>query len=483
MALRLQIVSRHRQSLGERGMREFGHSGGTIGRSLESDWVLPDSQRYLSSRHASIDYRSGSYYIVDSSTNGVYVNEAEQPVGRGNPQRLFSGDRIRIGEYEMQVEIVAEDDTGAEFTGSHEDPVSRNQRVPPPDPTRADLVPGHEITAVGIEWMIDEEADQEDARKAAKQHAANGANLRLADDPPRAKANAKAQLKPDSADPPPIRPAPPPVSAAAHIKATSKPPPDPPPKPKKPVPKTNGASAAPAAPSARPPPSAPPARTEPTSSASAPATSAASAGPAVGLDAFFRGAGLPALKLDEKQTEQTLHRLGQIMREVILGVSENLHLRADQKNALRIPTTTIQPQRNNPLKFSASVEEALTNLLFRQSGEYLGAVDAIRETFTDVKQHQQHLLSAIRTAVADYIGRLDPEELESKFSNGKRGIMNAANKLKYWDLYKDLYQVVANNEPGQFPQQFLEELSRAYETEDSRGAASTAAKNPNAKLG
>ncbi len=60
--------------------------------------------------------------------------------------------------------------------------------------------------------------------------------------------------------------------------------------------------------------------------------------------------------------------------------------------------------------------------------------------------------------------------------------MNAANKLKYWDLYKDLYQVVANRQPGQFPQQFLEELSRAYENEDARTAPSTAARNPNAKL-
>ena len=90
---------------------EFGHNGGTIGRSLESDWVLPDGQRYLSSRHASIDFRSGSYYVVDTSTNGVYVNDGEQPVGRGNPQRLFTGDRIRIGEYEMSVEITDEDDT------------------------------------------------------------------------------------------------------------------------------------------------------------------------------------------------------------------------------------------------------------------------------------------------------------------------------------------------------------------------------------
>ena len=68
MPLRLQIISRHRQGLGERSSKEFGREGGTIGRSLESDWVLPDGQRYVSSRHASIDYRSGSYYIVVRET-------------------------------------------------------------------------------------------------------------------------------------------------------------------------------------------------------------------------------------------------------------------------------------------------------------------------------------------------------------------------------------------------------------------------------
>ena len=157
------------------------------------------------------------------------------------------------------------------------------------------------------------------------------------------------------------------------------------------------------------------------------------------LDAFFRGAGLPAQRLDDKQAEQVLHRLGQLMREVVLGVTENLHLRAEQKNVMRVPTTTIQPQNNNPLKFSASVEEALNNLLFRDSAEYLSAVDAVRETFGDIKQHQQHILAALRTAVVDYVGRLDPDELENKISNGRAGaLINAANKLKYWDLFKDL---------------------------------------------
>jgi type VI secretion system protein len=467
MALRLQIVSRHRQSLGERGGMEFGHNGGTIGRSLESDWVLPDGQRYLSSRHASIDFRSGSYYIVDTSTNGVYVNDAEQPVGRGNPQRLFTGDRIRIGEYEMSVEITDEDDTRETLANDrHVDPVTRAQRVPPPDPTRADMVAPHEITAVGIEMLISEDTEVGHIQRVAK---ANAANLRLEDDfstthpqgapqpPPKISAGPPERAAAAPATPAPASPAakriePPPVSAAARIVQRAAPPP-PPPKPPVPAP----AAKAPA------PVVAPP----------APAAAAAPS-----LDALFRGAGLQPQRLDEKQIEQVLHRLGQILREVVLGVSENLHLRTEQKNVMRVPTTTIQPQNNNPLKFSAGVEESLNNLLFRDSPEYLTAVEAVREAFGDIKQHQQHLLAALRVAVVDYVNRLDPDELESKIGRG--GLMQAANKLKYWDLYKDLYQVVSQHQPGQFPHQFVEDLAHAYELEASRAALPAAGRQTKA---
>ena len=449
MALRLKIISRHQQSLGERAAMEFGQSGGTIGRSLESDWVLPDGQRFLSSRHASIDFRSGSYYIVDTSTNGVYVNDSDQPVGRGNPQRLFTGDRIRIGEYEMSVEITGDDDThGTLIEEGHVDPVSKAQRVPPPDPTRGDLVSPHEITAVGIEMLISDEAETGDFQRMTK---ANAASLRLEDDFAQTNPQSKPAPKPKESerspeppafeldldafdlDEPPTapvkRPDPPPVSAAARI----------------------------APPAPKPEPAAAPAP-KPSPVASAPP-----------LDAFFRAAGLQPQRLDDKQTEHVLHCLGQIMRELVLGVSENLHVRAEQKNVLGVSTTTTEPHNNNPLKFSATVEEALGNLLLRDSAEYSPAVDAVREAFGDIKQHQQHLLAAMRTALVDYIGRLNPEELENKIGRG-HSLLGAANKLKYWDLFKDLFAVVSQCEEGQFPHQFIEEMSRAYELEASQSA-------------
>jgi len=469
MALRLQIISRHRQGLGERGAMDFGHNGGTIGRSLESDWVLPDGQRYLSSRHASIDYRSGSYYIVDTSTNGVYVNDAEQPVGRGNPQRLFSGDRIRLGEYEISVDVVDEDDTRETLANDrHIDPVDAAKRVPAPDPTRADMVAPHEITAVGIEMLISDEVEIGDIQRIGRN---NAANLRLEDEP------AASTHVPSPAPPVPKRIEPPPVSAAARLAHTM----------------TKSRESTPVSPPVAPPPAAtrstapaaPAVAATRTTTPPAPPAAPATAAPVASsqaLTAFLRGAGLPTRKIDEPQATEIMHRLGQVLREVVLGFNDNLHLRSDQKQALRLPTTTIQPQNNNPLKFAASVEEALNNLLFRDSAEYLPAVDAVRETFHDIKQHQQHLLASVRAAIDGYVAKLDPEELENKVSNGRHGLIHAANKLKYWDLFKDLYVVVTSHQPGQFPSQFLEELTRAYELEASR-AASPAASPIKTKLG
>ena len=222
MALRLQITSRHRQALGERGTKEFGRDGGTIGRSLESDWVLPDGQRYISSRHASIDFRSGSYYIVDTSTNGVYVNDAEQPVGRGNPQRLFTGDRIRLGEYEIGVEIDEEESTTEQLSDNdHVDPVARAQRVPPPDPTRADLIQPDEITAVGIEVLLKEDAEFGELQRAAKLAASS---LRLEEDPAERPSEPPARTaapKANAPTPSVERAQPPPVSAAARVAPTA----------------------------------------------------------------------------------------------------------------------------------------------------------------------------------------------------------------------------------------------------------------------
>lgn len=110
MALQLEIVSEHRDIVGDDAVREFRETGGTIGRSLQNDWILPDPDRFISGRHATIDFKGGIYYLLDTSSNGVYINGDCEPIGKGNPRRLFNGDRIRFGDFEMVVSIDSGED-------------------------------------------------------------------------------------------------------------------------------------------------------------------------------------------------------------------------------------------------------------------------------------------------------------------------------------------------------------------------------------
>lgn len=105
MALTLKIVSEHSDLVGDDQVREFHEEGGTIGRALNNDWILPDPDRYISGRHATIDYKGGMYYLADTSSNGVFMNGEMEPVGKGNPRRLFDGDRMRMGDFEFDISI------------------------------------------------------------------------------------------------------------------------------------------------------------------------------------------------------------------------------------------------------------------------------------------------------------------------------------------------------------------------------------------
>ncbi|AMX01383.1 type VI secretion system-associated FHA domain protein TagH [Microbulbifer thermotolerans] len=83
----------------------FTPAGGSLGRADSNDWVLPDPERVVSSRHALITFSDNQYYLVDESTNGTYLNQAENPVGKGNRVPLNDGDILGIGDYQLKVTL------------------------------------------------------------------------------------------------------------------------------------------------------------------------------------------------------------------------------------------------------------------------------------------------------------------------------------------------------------------------------------------
>ncbi len=110
MALRLKIVSDNASAAGDNPRWTFGVNGGRIGRNSSNDWVLRDPDRYVSGRHAEIEHRGGTWMLRDTSTNGTFVNDSDEALGPDRLHQLSSGDRFRIGEYEIEVEITGSND-------------------------------------------------------------------------------------------------------------------------------------------------------------------------------------------------------------------------------------------------------------------------------------------------------------------------------------------------------------------------------------
>ena len=79
------------------------------------------------------------------------------------------------------------------------------------------------------------------------------------------------------------------------------------------------------------------------------------------LAAFLRGAGLGAARLENPVA--TMERLGAAFRAAVAGLRAVMIARASVKGEFRIEQTMIRASGNNPLKFSADDDDALSALL------------------------------------------------------------------------------------------------------------------------
>ncbi|KFB21078.1 hypothetical protein PGPR2_02690 [Pseudomonas aeruginosa PGPR2] len=105
MPLRLTITSYHKLTPGQCSEKVLDQGQLTIGRGPDNDWVLPDPERLVSSRHCTILNRDGVYYLTDTSTNGVLLVNAGHRLRRGNSEPLQDGETVRLGEYDILVQL------------------------------------------------------------------------------------------------------------------------------------------------------------------------------------------------------------------------------------------------------------------------------------------------------------------------------------------------------------------------------------------
>ena len=519
MPLTLEVVGRKAVQMGGNARKVF-QRGGTIGRLRDNDWVFPDE--YISGHHAKISFVDGNYLIEDTSTNGVFVNSPQNRIPRGQAYALQDGDTVYVDDYEVRVSL-SNDYSSVEPSTAGLFPSAGNAPRRSESPFMVDDAPAGAADTDPMRLLGLESAPaiRTGPRAAAL---ASGSPLSQhyrppAAPPPIPMQSASAESAHDTGpedydpfaadEPPSMQRAPPPVSAPQ--KQASKPAPSARPGIRSPLQHANVTSPI-------PPPSvaqgsSTPRRSNapmvPNAAASgrqpAPqwpepmAMGASSASPAARPNAHYSGvtgpqsrgpetdrrgpragsragdldfaALLAAAGLESGRVSPDLaQQFGKIMRVVVSGLMDVLQARGKIKDEFRMRLTTFKQKDNNPLKFSANVEDALHNILVKRNAAYLGPVEAFEDAFQDVRNHQMAMLAGMRVAFDAMLAEFEPERLQKDFDEQmkSKSFLSASAKSRYWELYCKRFRDTVNDADSSFRNLFGDEFSRAYEDQLAR---------------
>ncbi len=469
-----------------------------MGRGDDNTWVLDDPELFLSSLHCEFSFEGGQYYITDRSTNGTFYNGSVDPMGKGIRQAVSNNDHFIIGDYEFSISIQEQ----SANKGLANDPFSNagggivssipGDRLFEPDSSLDNYASGpfDGGQAQGAELFASSasNADPLAALDKAKGRAtplpvegppftsddlfssathSDGANLlnQQVDWPePIPQSNdAPLNVIPDDWD----------MDSNDSIEVAHE------------LPMAPVSTAAPVVPETVIP------RDE--SSAKERALemvnqkllaevkalkyqiSSSLKVPADGgsVDTTFINAlGFSDRNLSYTEINQINQLAGEVMREMISGMMQVLGSRSAIKNEFRMNVTTIQPVENNPLKFSANVDDALENMFLKQGNAFKQPLDAVREGFEGVAEHQVAILAGIREAFKAVIDRFDPITLEERFGKQRGGLLPGSQKAKNWEAYIAYYDELSGDVDKSFQYLFGDGFVRAYEDQLQKLAVS-----------
>lgn len=411
MALRLRIVSDHRRALGKRASIVFGVTGGNIGRSADNDWVLPDPSRFVSARHARIKFSDGRFYIEDTSTNGTFVNDSDQPLRKSSPQELNNGDMIRFGEYHVVVALDPDADFTAgpsamvnldssladgssqvpQFIGSLDASLSASALFAPED---IPSMPARASQAYGQSVLLENSQSQALNGHAAPQAARSG----------------------EDSD----------IVAARRLERLAR-------------------------------------AVRERDNQSQPQDARA------GLEAFCRGVGIEMNTLPDGHAAAILQIAGRLLREALISLKDLDAKQAEFRRQFRLPR--VRDDETQPFKLAGSTDDLLAALFASHESRRLDAGHWLRACFEQQASHHDALARGARAGFMEFLRQLSPAELERRFATtAKRG--QAGAQPNNWELYAEFHRSASETQPDTgVPSLYAETLANAYTASLKKGGA------------
>ncbi|MDI9849779.1 type VI secretion system-associated FHA domain protein TagH [Rhodoblastus sp. 17X3] len=440
MALTLKIENH--SSLPDGGPLSFtlnGQRSADIGRDQHLDWSLPDPQRFISGKHCEIKYHSGEYMLIDVSTNGTFVNGALTRVQ--SPYRLKHGDRLQIGDYLIGVSI-----TGEARRASDAEPGAARPTIDRPQSNESLWDVGGEVAPP---------IDPRELRPRGRPSPVFGDFLSQTVDAPRIGEAAQFIPVEQSLDWAPLAPRPVPREESPRA-----------PEPRRrasfdedgwSAPPDMAAHAPPEAQAGRASAVASPDRSDPPFAPVRGDQGALRGGSDLFMHAFASAAGIPQDLLSSRSPEELGALMGKFALIVAGELQQLLQARVEAKRIARSGEyTLIQPQENNPLKFTPTPQDALRIMFGPPTRSYLDALDALEASFADLKRHQLQTYAAMQQAVKSLFDALDPEQLDKNAPklHGAESLFKA-RKAQLWDAFLAAWKAQTKGQSDGVINQFM----------------------------
>ncbi|KRA53074.1 type VI secretion system-associated FHA domain protein TagH [Devosia sp. Root635] len=386
MPITLTIVDR--DQLPDGGPIKFsaGARGFDIGREQHLDWCLPDPERFVSGHHCQVRFRDGGYWLDDISTNGTFVNGSSIRVR--SPYRLAHGDRLQIGNYQIEVSLDGQPSPGGIQSSSASPfspepaPFGQPAGQSPFAPASSPAAPVHDIWALPGAAAAPAPVDRNWFLEKARQDR----GIR----PPDA---LEQFIELPVAARPPIDELHPISPALGNLPGSS--------------------ISEHAAPAITPPPA------------------RGGGSPEQVLALICQAAGLKPDAMAGRDPQEVAREIGLVLRTSTEQLATLLHGRADAKRIARSANRTmIGAADNNALKFTADATEALEIMFQRHRAGYLDAPASFKEAFADIQQHEKATFAAMQRALSRLTEDLTPDSIEEKVGGGF-----GSAKAKAWEIY------------------------------------------------
>ena len=188
--------------------------------------------------------------------------------------------------------------------------------------------------------------------------------------------------------------------------------------------------------------------------------------------------GIPMEEMDTEQAHYFLSQSGLALKKCIQGVLALY--RADKESDIRLSLLgrSYQVIEDNPLRMGLSYEETAQALFSpRKSRVHLSAEHAIEESMQNVQRSQAALIEAIQESLEQLLQAFAPARLEKRFAH-YRNAQNTApagnDEADAWRMYKDYFEEMASSRQTGLEKMFWEIFEQAYDRNMRRAERSDA---------